>query len=516
MDLVRNSLPELKTIPDILRLQAADQPKALVAVDSKNGNLTYRELADRAWGLAVRITPYQPRTIAVLVPRSCAYLVAYFAGLSVGATLVPLDARLTPSEIRWTLDFCKADLLLHTEEMADLVAQLDDGTVSVPTMEFDPQDYAARSVERGNALVASWPSDPDDVALLLHTSGSLANPKRVMLTHRNVISNASAHALHMGLTGEDRVLIMLPMHFGYCNTVQILAHLLLGGTLVILNGSFAPHRCLRLVQEYRVTTFTAVPTMLLQLQAFVHREKYDTSSLRLVCFGGAPFPVERLEQLMTEYPHVALCQTYGQTEAAPRVTGVKPVDARRWPGSIGTPIPGITIKLLTDEGLSVEPGEIGEIVVQSAGVMKGYFGSPKETAVAIRDGWLYTGDLGRQGPEGEFYIVGRKKNFIIRGGINIYPEEIESVLLQHPAVEAVLVHGMPHEVLGEVPHACVVLAQGTEATTAGLRGFVSKRLATYKLPEIELVEELPRTYNGKVCREPIMPALELKSEEEER
>lgn len=240
--------------------------------------------------------------------------------------------------------------------------------------------------------------------------------------------------------------------------------------------------------------------MLLQLQSFTHREKYDTSSLRLVCFGGAPFPVEHLEQLMTEYPHVALCQTYGQTEAGPRVTGVKPADAPRWPGSIGTPIPGVTVRLLTDEGRLVEPGEVGEIVVQSLGVMKGYFGAPEETTAVIRDGWLYTGDLGRQGPEGEFYIVGRKKNFIIRGGINIYPEEIESVLLQHPAVKTVLVHGVPHPMLGEVPRACVVLAEGTKTTPADLRSFASERLAAYKLPEIERVKELPRTYNGKVLR----------------
>ena len=501
MDLARKPLPELKTIPDILRLQAADQPKTIAVIDSKEGCFTYQELFDRVRGLAASIAHYQPRTIAVLVPRSQAYLVAYFAGLSLGATLVPLDARLTSAEVCWTLDFCKADMLLYTEETAGLVAQLLDKGAALPAVAFDQQDYTSRSVEVADALDDSRSSDPDAVALLLHTSGSLDNPKRVMLTHRNLISNASAHALHMGLMSEDRVLILLPMHFGYCNTAQILAHLLIGSTLVILNGSFAPHRCLRLVQEHRVTTFTAVPTMLLQLQSFVHRQKYDSSSLRLVCFGGAPFPVERLQQLMAEYPHVALCQTYGQTEAGPRVTGVKPADAARWPGSIGTPIPGVTVKLLTDQGQPVGPGEIGEIVVQSAGVMKGYLGRPEETADVIRDGWLYTGDLGQQGVnEGEYYIVGRKKNFIIRGGINIYPEEIESVFLQHPAVGAVLVRGVPHPVLGEVPRAYVVPTEGTKITGGELQSFAANHLAAYKLPKIELVEKLPRTYSGKVLR----------------
>lgn len=491
----------MKTIPDILRLQAADQPEVLAAIDSRGGTLTYRELADQAWCLAGRVAPHEPRTIAVLAPRCRAYLVAYFAGLSLGATLVPLDARLTPAEICWTLDFCQADMLLHTEEMADLVSRLVNEGTSLPTVvAFGPQDCLAIKAGGEDTLEALWPSDPDDIALLLHTSGSLASPKRVMLTHRNVISNASSHALHMGLTSGDPTLIILPMQFGYCNTAQILAHLLLGGTLMVLNGLFTPHRCLRLVQEYRPTTFTAVPTMLLQWQALAHRARYDTSSLRLVCFGGMPFPVERLQPLMAEYPHVAFCQTYGQTEAGPRVTGVKPADVRRWPGSIGTPIPGVTVRLLKGNGRPVDPGEVGEIVLQSPGIMKGYLNAPQETATTIRDGWLHTGDLGRQGPGGEFYFVGRKKAFIIRGGTNIYPEEIESVLLQHPAVRAVLVHAVPHQVLGEVPRACVVVPEGAGIAPADLRRFAAARLAAHKLPEIELVEDLPRTYNDKVLR----------------
>lgn len=500
MDLIRQSLPELQTIPDILRFQAADQPEALAVID-QDDILTYRELASRAWGLATRMASHRPRKVALLLPRSSAYVVAYFAGLSVGATLVPLDSRLTPAEIRWTLDFCQVDLLLYTGQTAGLVEQLDVGSTSVLALKFDPLDCSGRAVT-DRPPRDLWPADPDSVALLLHTSGSLANPKRVMLTHRGLIRNASAHALHMGLTSEDRVLILLPMHFGYCNTAQILAHLLLGGILVILPGLFTPHRCLRLIQEHRITTFTAVPTMLLQLQAFVHRQQYDTSSLRLVCFGGAPFPVERLWQLIAEYPNVAFCQTYGQTEAGPRVTGVKPSDVTRWPGSVGTPIPDVVVQLLKEDGRPAEPGEIGEIVVQSPGIMKGYLGNPDETAAVLRDGRLYTGDLGRLGAQGELYIVGRLKNFIIRGGINVYPEEIESVLLQHPAVGAVLVHGVPHPVLGEVPRACVVPVEGASVTAAELKEFASSRLADYKLPEVELVAELPRTYSGKTLRWP--------------
>jgi long-chain acyl-CoA synthetase len=499
MDLVRHPLPELKTIPDILRLQASDQPEALAILDEE-ATLTYRELAERTWSLAARIASYQPRTVALLIPRSSTYVIAYFASLSIGATVVPLDPGLTQAEIDWTLKFCKAELLLYTEQDSELVENLKTKSNSVILWELKPQDYTSEEPVPKKEDLALWPTDPESVALLLHTSGSLAKPKRVMLKHGALISNASAHSWHMGLTSDDRVLILLPMHFGYCNTAQMLAHLLLGGALVILRGPFVPHRCLRLVQEYRVTTFTAVPTMLLQLQAFKHRKKYNTSSLRQISFGGAPFPLERLQQLTAEYPTLAFCQTYGQTEAGPRVTGVRLADASRWLGSVGTPIPGVTVQLLGESGQPVRSGEEGEFVVKSPGVMKGYFGAPDETAAVLREGWLYTGDLGRQGPEGEFYIVGRLKNFIIRGGINIYPEEIESTLLKHPAVGAALVYGVPHLELGEVPHACIVLSEQARVTANELRDFASARLAAYKLPVIELVKELPKTYNGKIAR----------------
>lgn len=500
MDLVRHTLSELKVIPDILRLQAINQPNTIAVID-QGGKLTYQELAERVWDLAAKIALHQPRVVALLIPRSSDYLVAYFAGLSIGATLVPIDPGLTQSEVEWTLRFCEVDLLLYVEKTSGFVEKLNE-TNSLSTLEYKPQDYICKHALSGNDISNFYPHVFDDVALLLHTSGSLAKPKRVMLTHKGLISNASAHVLHMGLTHEDTVLILLPMHFGYCNTAQILAHMMLGGTLVVLSGTFAPHRCLQLVQEFKITTLTAVPTMLIQMQTFVHRKKYDTTSLKQVSFGGAPFPMERLQQLVLDYPSVAFCQTYGQTEAGPRITGVRPADVNRWPGSIGTPIPGVTVELLKTNGERCIVGEVGEIVVKSPGLMKGYFCAPEETTTVLRDGWLFTGDLGRQGFEGELYIVGRLKNFIIRGGINIYPEEIESVLLQHPAVEAVFVHGLPHDILGEIPHASVVLSKNYQVTQKELRDFASENLASYKLPEIEFVNELPRTYNGKILRKP--------------
>lgn len=499
MDLVRNPSLELKTIPDILRLQAVDQPETVAVIDQEN-TLTYREFADRVLYLATKIAIHRPSVIALLIPRSSAYLITYFAGLSVGATLVPLDSSSTAPEINLTLGFCKVDLLIYLEDKAELIAKVKAESASVIMMEFRPQDCIPKVPWSKDLVLDLWPKDPDNVALLLHTSGSLAKPKRVMLTHGGLISNASAHALHMELTAEDRVLIVLPMHFGYCNTAQILTHLLLGGVLIILSGTFAPHRCLRLIDENKITTLTAVPTMLMQIEAFEHRKKYVAASLRQVSFGGAPFPLERLGQLILEYPAAAFCQTYGQTEAGPRITGVRPCDASKWPQSVGTPIPGVDVRLLKKNGDPATDGETGEIVVKGSGLMKGYLGAPDETELVLRDGWLFTGDLGQRGVDGEYYVVGRLKNFIIRGGINVYPEEIELVLLQHPAVAAVLVQGIGHPVLGEVPHASIVLNEHRPVGINELRDFARTKLTPYKMPEIELVDELPRTYNGKILR----------------
>lgn len=494
MDLVRNTNIELKTLSSILELQANDCPDA-IAVATEQVTVTYSELFQYSNTLATQLSEFKPHTVALLTTRSPEYLVAYFAILKIGAIVVPIDIQLTPPEIQRTLDYCKTDLILHNSDVEQLINSLKTQSDSVVAIEFTLKnlsitDNSSNANNRENRIVAS-----SDTALMLHTSGSLTTPKRVMLTHEGLINNARAHCLHLNLFPTDKVLIVLPMYFGYCNTAQIIAQFLLGGTLFLMQGLFTPKRCLQLIEHFGITSVTVVPSMLIQLQESVNPADYNLTGLKQICFGGAPFPVERLRKLFITYPNVAFCQTYGLTEAGPRITGVKPDEYQQLIGSVGTTLPGVTIKILKEPN-----SEIGEIIVKSAGLMKGYFERPQETAEVLQDGWLYTGDLGWIGSRNELYLAGRRKNIIIKNGVNIYPEEIESVLLQHPAIQGALVYGKPHPIFGESVHADVVIEGDAIILAEEIKYYLRVNLAGYKIPSINIVSSLLKTYNGKIKR----------------
>ncbi len=492
MDLVNNLHCNCKYLGDILYIQAFNQPKK-TAVIYKEQEYSYQKLYQMALGLSNRITSLipNPKSIGILINRSIEYLIAYFAITISGAMIVPIDPNLTDEEIKSTLEYCQAELLLY-DASKDLIS-LNIPSILITDNEFE--NYVEYS--RGTVYTSKW-SDNSDVALLLHTSGSIDNPKRVMLTHRNIICNARSHAKHMRLLPQHRVFIALPMHFGYCNTAQIITHLLLGGTLIILDGIFSPHRFFKILDKYKFHVFTGVPTMLIQLVNFNHAAKYVTSSLLQITFGGAPCPIKKLLDFKFKFPHVFLCQTYGQTEAGPRVTGVLPEpDANLQ--SVGTAIPDVQIRIEDEDGNILENQEVGQIVVKSPGVMKGYFRRQEETDKVLKNGWLYTGDLGYLNHKGELFIVGRLKNIIIRAGVNIYPEEIETYLMRHPKVKEVLVFGVNHADLGEVPHAKVIRA-GHTLTLEELQQYAISGLAKAKIPIIHFVDELPRTYNKKIKR----------------
>ena len=485
-------LSEVKSIGDILTLQALAQPNK-DAVIFKGQPYSYRQLYRMAAGLS-RSLPQGVGHVGVCLPRSVHYLIAYFAILFKAAVVVPIDPELTSKEVASTVHYCDIRFVICDERTKQLVADLP----NVQSIVLHDEDIEKYEQIGASPDFVPEKADPAETAVLLHTSGAAGNPKRVMLTHQGLIRNASAHARQHELTPEDRVLVALPMHFGYCNTAQILCHLLLGGTLVLLDGILTPHRFFGMVQEYCIHVTTLVPTLLLQLLSFQHGDKYDVSSLRQVTFGGAPFPVQKISELQEKYPAVAFCQTYGQTEAGPRVSSVVPT-FRDLSGSVGTLLEEVEVRIVSDDNAVLDPGEVGEITVKSPGLMKGYYKRPEETAKTIIDGWLYTGDLGYVTEEGLLYIVGRRKNIIIRAGVNIYPEELESYFLEHPLVQEVLVYGKPHDVWGEVPHAQVV-PKDQSLTLQELHRYAAEGLAKYKQPTFEFVEALPKTYNNKIKR----------------
>jgi len=507
------------SIAEILYRTGSLHPDREAVIDGER-RVTYGELLAMSYDLArvLRERGFgRGKHAAIMLPRSTAYVVSYFAILWCGGVVAPLGPELRPAEVYRDLVYCDVDLVITDEcgsQVIDAALRVSPQSPGLHTVVIgDSAAAAAREpahhgrtdhrLQSGEATVEQPVScDDRELALLLHTSGTTSRPKRVMLSHGNVISNLQANIASLQLTADDVVLIALPMHFGYCNTAQMLTHLALGGRLVLLPGQFHPVKFFALTQRERVTTFTAVPTMLLLIADYGDPVAYDLRSLRYICFGGGPVRLDRLTELIQRFPHSGFVHTYGQTEASPRVTALMPEDSLTKIGSVGKPIPSVQVSLLDDHGQPVQPGEVGELVVNGANVMLGYYKRPDETQAVLRPEGLWTGDLARMDDDGYLYLVGRRRNMIISGGINIYPEEVEECLLNHPAIREVVVVGEEHSLLGEVPIALVAPHDEGTVTADEIVRFCAAHLAGFKVPRrVEFRRELAKTYNAKIRRD---------------
>jgi long-chain acyl-CoA synthetase len=335
---------------------------------------------------------------------------------------------------------------------------------------------------------------PDDTAVTLYTSGTTGRPKGVMLSHRNLTSNALS-----GL-GTDRIerrgqnqLTVLPLAHSYGLLVSNVSYL--SGATIVMHPRFDTTAVLAAIERYRINGFAGVPALYVALLYTPDADKFDTSSLENCVCGSAPLPVAVLEAFEQKF-NCRILEGYGLTEASTVLTG-HGVDMVRKPGSVGTPVEGVEIRIVDNNDQPVPTGEVGEIIARGANIMQGYYNMPEETQAALRNGWLYTGDMGRLDEDGYLYIVERKKDLIIRGGFNIYPRDVEEVLNRHPAVIESAVIGIPSERMGEEVKAFVVTSTDVDAET--LKAFCRESLANYKTPsEIEFVNALPRNLVGKI------------------
>lgn len=490
-------------LKDIL-IEKKDSNK--VAIKQSKKEITYKQLFNCAESIAKLIKDSQIKTanIGIFLPNSIEYAIVYFAITFLDRVIVPIAIQAKEVEIKSIIDFCELNLIITNSKYKDILKKfIDDLEYEINIFNIDDKSFDKAGVGSKNfdICMSDKQITENSVAIMLRTSGTTSNPKLVMLTHKNLISNVKSNIESLKFTEEDKTLVALPMFFGYCNTAQFLTHLFVGASIVIMDVMFMPNIFFKLVREERITNFTAVPSMLLMLLSY-NKHKYDISSLRYICFGGSNMPIEKLKQLVKVFPSVGFVQTYGQTEASPRVTALLPDDMLRKIGSVGKPIPNVKVRIVNENGEDTGVGETGEIIVHGDNVMKGYYKRPEETAKVIKEGWLYTGDLARYDDEGYIYLLGRKKNMIIRGGVNIYPEEIEEILMCHPSVKEVCVYGESHELLGEALVAMVVLKNDTEEVNEGLlTNYCMDKLANYKVPDrIEFVKELPKTVTGKIRR----------------
>ena len=480
----------------------------------RDRSMSYGALLAGAHAVGRRLTSLGVRPgqrVALQMPNAPEFGVAYFGILMSGATVVPLNPLLKADEVRYVLQDSEVAAMLCLPMGYPVLQEARQGLGrDVPIMLLggdadgrDAQDVAFTPAAASGVATAIPPLDGGAVAVCLYTSGTTGRPKGAMLTHRNLLSNLLAFNQVLQATETDVFLTVLPMFHAFAATVMFLGPIMLGATIVV-EPRFAPDLVLKAVADHRITLFSGVPTMYAMLAA-IPRPPLDLSSWRLCISGGAGLPPPVLEAFEAKYG-VPIYEGYGPTECSPVLT-VNPPGGVRKIGSVGPAIPDVELRIVDDEDRPQPGGTVGEIVARGPNVMLGYLNRPADTAEALRLGWYHTGDLGRVDEDGYYYIVDRKTDLIIVGGLNVYPREIELVLAQHPAVAESAVIGVPDPLRGEVPQAMVVLREGAEATSQSLLAWCRQRLAAYKIPRgLNIVPALPKTVTGKILKSQLRSA----------
>ncbi|QZY28856.1 long-chain-fatty-acid--CoA ligase [Nocardioides coralli] len=462
--------------------------------------------------------------VALSCPNLPYFPIVYYGILKAGATVVPLNVLLRGREVAYHLQDSGAKAYFCFEGTAELPIgeaghegfEATEGCEHFFVITADPT--AASPIEGAETLGAGMKDQPptfdtvatdaDDTAVILYTSGTTGQPKGAELMHRNMHSNALTGEALFGAdaTEPDTYLCVLPLFHSFGQTVIMNGGFAYGGTVVLL-PRFDALAALRTMAKERVTFFAGVPTMYWGLLGALDDSGVDVdqlaADLRIAAAGGSALPVEVHKEFQRRFG-VTILEGYGLSETSP-VASFAPRGQEVRVGSIGTPIPDVEMRLIDPADWSEvddDPDAVGEIAIKGPNIMKGYHGRPDATAEAIRDGWFRSGDLARRDADGFYYIVDRSKDMIIRGGYNVYPREVEEVLMTHPAVSLAAVIGVPHESHGEEIKAVVIREKDhDDVTEDDLVAWAREQMAGYKYPRIvEFVDELPMTATGKILK----------------
>lgn len=501
-----------------LQSQAEQQPNK-IAYHFMGKDTSYGELEHAVGKFAQALTTLGVKKgdhVALLLGNTPHFIVSLYASMRIGATVIPVNPIYTPSEISYIVNNGDVKVVIALDLLVPLVAE---GEQLFPKVEHyiicETQDDVMERVELLPTMIHAKTSlfqallhaahevapitsvTIDDTAVILYTSGTTGVPKGAMLTHGNLYSNARDIGTYLQYTANDKVIATLPVFHVFALTVVVNAPLISGATIILV-PKFSPKEVFHLVKEQQATVFAGVPTMFNFLYQLPNSDAADFATIRLAISGGASMPVSLLHNFENKF-NVRISEGYGLSEASP-VTCFNPLVRERKAGSIGMSINNVENKVVNEYGEEVPVGEVGELIVRGPNVMKGYYKMPEDSAFALRDGWLYTGDLARMDEEGYFYIVDRKKDMIIVGGYNVYPREVEEVFYAHPEVIEAAVVGFPDPDFGEAVHAYVVV-KDEAVTEEVLMAYCKEHLAKYRVPkEIEIIEELPKNTTGKILR----------------
>ena len=445
--------------------------------------------------------------VGLMLPNVPYFPVVYYGILRAGCVVVPMNVLLKEREVRFYLEDPGAKLVFAWRDFADAAeAGAEEAGVDCVLVKPGEFEQLLAAADPDRELVDRT---ADDTAVILYTSGTTGKPKGAELTHGNLRRNCGTAATTLaGLSTDDVLLGALPLFHSFGQTCTMNSSVANASTVTML-PRFDPEKALEIIERDRVTLFQGVPTMYNGMLHAESADSTDTSTLRLCMSGGAAMPAELMRAFEEKFGCMIL-EGYGLSETSP-VASFNHPDRERKPGSIGTPIDGVEMKVVDDDGAEVAQGEIGEIVIRGHNIMKCYWNRPEATAEAIKDdGWFHSGDMAKVDADGYFFIVDRKKELIIRGGYNVYPREVEEVLYEHPAVQEAAVVGVPDEALGEEVGAAVVLKKGAEADADELKAYVKEQVAAYKYPRrLWFLDELPKGPTGKILKREIKVPAEV-------
>jgi len=487
-------------IPDLLALNARKFPDqdALITPECR---LDWVSLHEQSLLLAAHLrTAYSIRPqdrVALFMPNGYAWVLGYFAVLNLGAVVVPINARLAPTELDYILRDCGASLVLGCAEQYLTLAPL--LSESRPGLNLDDLTKLLPHWTRKHTLEAIEPSAP---CTLLYTSGTTGKPKGVLFNHINLLTVANTTAVEMDVRPDSRLLHMMPLTHSAPLHVFLLGGTYVGAAHIVL-PEFTPTLLLDTVERERTTHFFGAPVAYLLTAQQPDIAQRDLSSMTCWVYGGGPLSAEQVELIRQRMGTEQLFCVYGLTEAGPSGSLMKPAEHKIKAGSIGCRGALHTeLRLIDDAGHPIAGEGTGQIQIRTAATMLGYWNKPEATAECLHaDGWLDSGDVARRDAEGYYWVLARKKELIISGGVNIYPREIESALEQHPAIAEVAVIGVPQAEWGETVKACVVLREPLDDCAQTLRTYLQPLLADYKIPRLfSQHSALPRNANGKVMK----------------
>jgi long-chain acyl-CoA synthetase len=536
------------TLPEMLQQTVARSPND-TALIYFGGNISYAQLLDHVNRFAAGLQAIgvkQGDRVALIMPNCPQFVIAYFGALKAGAIVTGTSSMYTPREVTQQWNDAGATVVIadrrfspvikaawpqltslrdivftgmgqyYPRQLRKLTASLK--STSRPKRRTIPRSTSTASAQANSPRLHDWNDllrisrrprpnglKPSDIACLQYTGGTTGTSKGAMLTHANLVINACQTNgwLTVGADAaaqKERMVAALPLFHIYAMTCVMIASIRVGASIVIL-PRFELRSALNAIRKYHPTIFHGVPTMYVAFNSAPHVERYGFNSLRVCMSGGAALPVD-VRQKFESLTGGTLVEGYGLTETSP-VSHVNPPEGSPKTGSIGLPIEDTEARIMDLEtGTREMPiGEPGEIIIRGPQVMKGYWNKPDETALVLRDGWLYTGDVAKKDADGYFYIVDRKKDMIIAGGYNIYPRDVEEVLFECPRIKEAAVIGVPDAYRGETVKAFVVLKENVTATAAEIIAFCRERLASYKVPrEVVFRDSLPKSGVGKYLR----------------